>query len=578
MRGILSKKATGGRACLTCRLAACAAILAAPAVALPAADGAFGGRPAPRAQAVASLSAASQLPIPCLTPILQAVQREGYRTVPSARRALAALLAETALAAERRLALPDGTVFRYSADPQSPDGVDATDEDGDGTPEAVEAAARGLAEARDLLVEGLDLPAPGAVEVLLADVGDGVDGYVLTRRRSDRRLLIVLDTAPRGGAREIRRAAIHQYAHVVGAAVGPAGLPAGWSEALATWAELRLGGADEDPELAALLSRRLAGLHAGLLAEDLDLAAGNAAWLAFLEAAYGAASVRATIEELAAGGPAAAALDRGARRGGGASLESAFRDFHLWSVLTGGRDDGRHFPFASRLAPPAFASVFEGLPCLAVQPEPALEPLGAVQALVVSEEERGGLTLRFEGETPGTWDADLLLVMDSGQLRRVPVEIGPDGRGRLTVPLDGLAEALLLVRNLDESGGPRRYSWSADRAAGYPFEIASLDASPLENGEGVLLRWETASESGLVGFNVRRILEGGSEERRINPVWIPAFGNLSSPAFYQFVDATAEPGFSYRYRIEGVTSEGLSSFSDPVVVEAKAPSSSAPLP
>lgn len=568
-------KTAGGRALAPCRVAACAAVLALSAAAVRAAEGSLGGRPAARAQAMAALGAPAQLPGPCLTPILHAVQRDGYRAAASARRALATLLAETVLAGEKRLVLPDGTVFRYSLDPQSADRLPA--EDGDGTPEAVEEAARGLAQARELLVEGLDLPSPGAADVLFADLGDGVDGYALARRRSDRHPLIVLDTAPRGGPRDIRRAAIHQYGHLVAAAIGPAGLPPGWSEALATWAVLRLGGA-EDPRLTALLSQRLSRLHSGLLAEDLHSAAGNAVWLAFLESAYGGASVRATIEELAAGGPAAAALDRGARRGAGASLESALRDFHLWSVLTGPRDDSRHFPFASRLAPPAFASVFEGLPCLAIQPEPALGPLGAVQALVTPQAERGGLTVRFEGETPGAWGVDLLLVADSGQLRRVPVEIGADGRGRLTVPLDGLAEVLLLVRNLDDSGDSRRYSWSADRAAGYPFEIASLDASPLENGEGVLVRWETTSESGLVGFNVLRALEGGNEERRINAVWVPAFGNLSSPAFYQFVDATAEPGHSYRYRIEGVTGEGLSSFSDPIPVEAKAPSSSAPLP
>lgn len=551
-----------GQAALVAALASAGWSFSEPFAAVP--EPANPARHTLRAQAAAALASGTSLSIPCLTPVLQNALRDGHRTSAGVRRAASALVSDGPLEAERRVFLPDGTIVRSGLDT---DRFDRSGENRDGLFEPIEAVARGLAEAKDLLVRGLDLPSPGPVEVLLADLGGTVRGYFSPKRRNDRRPLIVLD--PAGGARQLRRAAIHEYAHAVSAAVGPAGVPPAWSEALATWAELRLGAAGE-ADLLSLISRRFAELSSGLLAEDLELAAGNAAWFAFLESSYGSATVKTTIEELAAGGPIGAALDRGVRRGGGEDLASAFRNFHLWSVLTGPRADRRHFGFAPLLAAPRFSSTFQGLPALAIQPDPPVEPLGAVHSLLVPEEETGGLVVRFEGETPGGWQADLLLVLDDGQRRRVGLEIGPDGRGKLVVPLDGLAEAILLVRNLDESGGPRRYSWAADRDAGYPFELASFEAIPLEGARGVLLRWETSSEAGLVGFNLMRAEGSATEEVRINPVWIPAFGSPTTPAFYQFLDETARPGVSYRYRVEGVTLEGLSSHSDPVVIEAQA--------
>ncbi len=538
------------------------------ALAAPGPDTLVLGRPASRSQAIAVLSSGSPLPIPCLTPIVQNLQRDAQRMAPAVRRAYATLIGEAQIPGERRFLLPDGTLYRYSLERSTFDRMDLDDADRDGTPDAVEAAAEGLALARRLLVQDLELPSPGPVEVLLANVGGNVDGYLLTRRRNERRFLIVLHATPHGGVPEIRRAALHQYAHAVVAASGPSLAP-GWGEALATWAQLQADGGP-DAGIALLLARRLRGLASGLLSDDLDLAAGNAAWLEFLESAYGPGSVRLTIEELGQGGPASAALDRALRRAAGENLASAFREFHLWSVLTGPRSDRRHFAFAGRLAAPAFASVFEGLPALAVQPDPAVAPLGAVQALIAPEEDRGGMTVRFEGEVPGLWQADLLLASDTGELRRVPMGVGADGRTHVTVPLDGLAEAVLLVRNLDDSGPPRRYSWSANREEGYPFELASLEASLLEGERGgVLLRWETASEQGLVGFNVLRTREDGGEVLRINPVWIPAIGDASMPALYQFLDMSADAGGRYRYRIEGVTTEGLSSVSAPISVAAQ---------
>ncbi len=128
--------------------------------------------------------------------------------------------------------------------------------------------------------------------------------------------------------------------------------------------------------------------------------------------------------------------------------------------------------------------------------------------------------------------------------------------------MEGTREALLLVRNVDgDDRGPRRFSWSASREAGWPVEFSSVTASV--EPSGVLVAWETRSESAVLGFNVLRQSAGGAAPVKVNPVWVPAVGEAASPASYRFFDAQAAPGRAYAYRIEAITPEGLVSRSDP---------------
>jgi hypothetical protein len=202
------------------------------------------------------------------------------------------------------------------------------------------------------------------------------------------------------------------------------------------------------------------------------------------------------------------------------------------------------------------------LPVLSVRADPAAGPLGAVTLRAGAADVEGGLTFRFEGEIPGRWEADLLLVSRDGRLRRVPLALAAEGSGEVTVPAQGLREVLVLARNLDrEDRRPRRYTWAAHSDRGYPFELVSLQAvrSP---ASGTLVSWETASERGLVGYNVLRVPEEGGSPTRLTPVWIPAVGDATTPAAYQFLDPSASVGSAAQYRIEGITLEGLSSFSE----------------
>jgi uncharacterized repeat protein (TIGR01451 family) len=96
--------------------------------------------------------------------------------------------------------------------------------------------------------------------------------------------------------------------------------------------------------------------------------------------------------------------------------------------------------------------------------------------------------------------------------------------------------------------------------------LTSFNEGPLTNG--VRLEWSTATEVGLLGFNLYRSdsLEGGKQ--KLNLDLIPALtpGDLMGNA-YQFTDGTAISGRIYQYWIELVMQDGIQQ-SDPLTVVA----------
>jgi len=519
-------------------------------------------RSAARLQSIATLSAGAATSSPCLTPVLQVIRTERQRATALNRRAFATLVNDPTLPGERLAVDPDGTTVRFTVDRTAADRIEATDENVNGRPDVVDEVLSGAARAQHLLIDQLELPSPGSLEIVLSRLGSNIEGVSIPVPGRQAKNHIWLDaSAVRTTSSSLRRAAEHQYAHAVAAAVG---LDPAWGEAFATWTVLALEGSPDDRTLAQLAAR-LAAANTGLITQDFDLASGNAAWFAFLNDSYGPTAVKLAIEELGRGGSDQAALDRATRRATGSPLDAALRDFQLWTLLVGPRDDGKHFSFASKLPAPTFAASAEAFPALSVQAEPEVGPMGHAAILLHPDEISGGLTIRFEGDAAARWGADLLLVRANGALRRVPVVLDADDASELSIPVQDVREVLLLVRNLDPEGRPaRRYSWSAQFEAGFPAEFGTLRAEPAGNGGGALVSWDTATERGLLGFNVLRSRADRAGAVRVNPVWIPSVGESSGPAAYSFFDAGAEPGVAYRYEIEAVTLEGLTSRSEAV--------------
>jgi hypothetical protein len=534
----------------------------APAVGAPVVADLVPVRSGARTQAIAALSATSPAPQPCLTPLVQSIRVERQRGTTATRRALALLANDPGLPGERVVIDVDGVTLRYTIDRNAFDRVEVADDNGNGRPDAVDEALAGVARAQHLLVGQLDLPNPGTVEIVLGRLGSNVDGLSIPFSGKLGRTHIWLDSATRGGTSTMRRAAEHQYAHAVAAA---AGLDPFWGEAFAGWAALALEGSPDDRTLSVLTSR-FAGQGAGLVVDDLELAGGNAAWFAFLNESYGPTAVKLAVEELGRGGSDQAALDRAMRRATGETIDAALRDYQIWSLLVGPRDDGRHFSFASRLPGPVFAASAEALPALSIQSDPEVGPMGQAAVWLRSNEATGGLTLRFEGDLAARWAVDLLLVRNGGALHRVPLELDAEDAGVLSVPLQDVREVLLLVRNLDPEGRPaRRYSWAAHFEPGFPAEFGAVHAETAGPKGGALVSWETLAEQDILGFNVLRARSGG-EASRVNPVWIPSMGGTSGPASYSFFDSSAVPGIVYRYLVEAVTLEGLKSQSEDVAL------------
>jgi hypothetical protein len=536
---------------------------AAQAIAAPVIFDLVPTRSGSRFQAVASLAAGAAAQTPCLTPLVQSVRSDRQRGTAATRRSLAILANDPTLPGERVAFEVDGTTARFTTDRNAFDRIDLLDDNANGRPDAVDEALAGISRAQRLLVAQLELPNPGTIEVVFGRLGANVDGLSLPFNGKPARTHIWLDASIRGGSGAVRRAAEHQYAHAVAAA---AGLDPAWGEAFASWTATALEGVPDDRALASL-ANRLAASGDGLVVDDLALAAGNASWFSFLAESYGPTAVKLAVEELGRGGSDQAALDRAVRRATGDPIEAALREYQVWSLLSGPRDDGRHFSFAAKLPGPALAATAESLPALSVQADPEVGPMGHAAVLLRPDETTGGLTVRFEGDVAARWAADLLLIRNGGGLHRVPMVLDTDDAGELSVPLQDVSEVILLVRNLDADGRPaRRYSWSAHFEPGFPAEFGSLNAEAAGPNGGALVSWETSSEQGLLGFNVLRERGDSTEAIRVNPVWVPSLGETGGPASYSFFDAAAAPGVTYRYRIEAVTIEGLKSESDTMVL------------
>ncbi len=501
-----------------------------------------------------------QVPIPCLTPMAQSLHQAGRAGGQAAGSALAALRPDLPSDQDRYQELVDGSrVLIPSQGGAAPEAKLQND---------LLRLKEALSETRRLLLDGYGLSVPGRFTVVLAPVESGADGY-LVPGMDDTGPVMVLNYPVR--SERLTRSAVHQYAHAA-AMAGATPVPAGWAEAFATWVGIRRTGFPSLPERK-ILEHRRDHLQDGLDSGNLELSAGNALWFLYLDEAFGPESVRLTLEELRHG-ITSEALERGVRRAAGYSLREAFRDFHLWVVLTGERSTGRHLKFAHSLSEPRFASRAETFPALSVHADSPVGSIGAAQVLLSGDGAKtGGLVLRFEGELGTDWEADVLLARLDGTMHRIPFELGADGRGEATLPLSEMQEALLLIRNLNsEPSGDQRYTWAAYRDTAYPFELNVLEALPVEHGPaGIRVAWETESEQDLVGFNILRVPESGGAPVRINPIRVPAIGDLSSATSYQYIDGTAEPGRSYVYHLEGITRDGLASRSGNVTSAISAP-------
>ena len=97
-----------------------------------------------------------------------------------------------------------------------------------------------------------------------------------------------------------------------------------------------------------------------------------------------------------------------------------------------------------------------------------------------------------------------------------------------------------------------------------PVELTTFSGRVTQ--DGVLLQWQTRSETNNLGFSVYRSTAKGRNYGRITPTLISGHGTDSTPHNYSFLDETAEAGQTYWYLIEDVDLAGVTERSDPIQV------------
>ena len=123
---------------------------------------------------------------------------------------------------------------------------------------------------------------------------------------------------------------------------------------------------------------------------------------------------------------------------------------------------------------------------------------------------------------------------------------------------DGLADWSKTAHNVSYS----------NRDQSLPVEMTAITAVMNENN-GVILQWHTASELDCAGFHVHRSDSEFGVYQRISNEMIVAQGNSSSASEYTFTDHNVISGTLYWYKIEEIAANGNSEFFGPIAVEGR---------
>jgi hypothetical protein len=103
----------------------------------------------------------------------------------------------------------------------------------------------------------------------------------------------------------------------------------------------------------------------------------------------------------------------------------------------------------------------------------------------------------------------------------------------------------------------------------YPIELSRLIAETVDNG--VLIKWQTESETENLGFYIYRKAEDEQEYRVINDQLIPGQGSSQSRHDYTYLDRDIDQDKSYTYKLGHIDHNGTLYYSDPIGIKHGAP-------
>lgn len=521
-----------------------------------------GAYPAARGQGevLAALSGADRLPIACATPIGLALTRPEAASSDFLRQAHSALATRPNLTDRRISPTRDGLFsIHFPGTPPSGTGLLSVDADRNGLPDLVDRVAEALQASRSFLSLRMGYPSPASVdeplEVYLADLSHGLEGVTIPAASGvpGGRPFVVLDAGI--SADRITPATLHQVTHVSLLAF-PVRSPEWWVEATAAF--LTLAGTGDIQGVEAGVRKRLGAPGRGLAADGLLLMQGAVLWPQFLVERLGDPGVVLAIwSEMASQGiDPLSAVEAVLARAAGLSSAGAHREYAAWILHTGSRDDGLHFAFGRSLPEAPLAPIGPALP-VRLDPVEPIEPLASIAFRLGADGRRGALDLQVaaDGGRPGI---DLLVTYGSEGSRPVlvPVPFDAAGTGRVSIPWGGAAEAWIVLRNdAHPAAGAARFSLRGSHDPYAPFDLAALAADPV--GAAIVVSWTTASEKGLVGWNVYRSESPAGPFGLLHGVALPAYGDGRSEVGYLFIDQSPPPGRRVYYLVEGLTDLGL---------------------
>jgi hypothetical protein len=131
-------------------------------------------------------------------------------------------------------------------------------------------------------------------------------------------------------------------------------------------------------------------------------------------------------------------------------------------------------------------------------------------------------------------------------------------------PLQRLLALVAVPCSLDSSVDVQ---WEGSTAISLiSFKAAWLPAGD-PRGEGVQLDWQTAAETGNVGFNLYRGTSTQGPWTPLNQSLIPSqvSAGSSGGATYEWIDHQAQPGLSYFYLLEDVDADGIATQHGPAI-------------
>jgi hypothetical protein len=514
---------------------------------------------------LAAVAGVDGFPSACATPLTLLLTRPDAPLPPALDQAALAIETRPVLDSERIALTHDGKAAIHYPGASPSSGLMSIDRDRNGVPDLIDRIAEALVTSRSTLLARLGYPWPAPegerLEVFVVDLGHGLEGFAVPRQdvaapaggsSAGRAPFIVLDAGL--SSDRVMAATLHQVAHLSLLSAVERSSRA-WSEASASY--LTLLATNDLPAHEAALRARLASTGRGLASDSMLLMEGGLLWPLFLAERAGDPSiVRQIWHEMAAQGTDPLAATDLVLRRSGRTLQDALREYAAWNLFTGDRDDGQHYAAGRSLPTAPLVEAPAGEP-VRFEPAEPVEPLGSAVFGLPGDGKGGAIDIEVtaDGGHPG---ADLLVFYRSSgpQPVLVPITLDSSGGGRVSLPWADVRETWIVMRNdALPGGGSTRFEARALPDPYAPFDLASFTAAA--TGPSILLEWTTASEKGLMAWNIYRAETPGGPYTRLNSVAVPAMGDTATDTGYIFVDEMAVPGRRYYYLLEGLTTLGL---------------------